>query len=136
MGRRRIRPIAYCRSCGVRTSHPHSPMCRPCYRAQRVREANVSFWAGLDRSGDCWIWTRERYPSGYGVLTRAGLRVKAHRLAWELTYGPTPDGLLVLHHCDNPPCVRPAHLFLGTQADNVRDMDAKGRRRNQHQVAA
>lgn len=76
-----------------------------------------------DRSGECWVWTGDLDDSGYGK--RGAQRV--HRKAWELAYGPIPVGLLVLHRCDNPPCVRPDHLFLGTHADNMRDMVAKGR---------
>jgi hypothetical protein len=85
------------------------------------------FWGRVDRSGDCWLWTGWRQANGYG-----GLRVKrqahyAHRVAWTLVNGPIPDGLFVCHHCDNRPCVRPDHLFLGTARDNTRDSIAKGR---------
>jgi HNH endonuclease len=78
----------------------------------------------------CWEWQRQRNWGGYGRLTLPNQRkILAHRLAWELEFGPIPDGLWVLHRCDNPPCCNPAHLFLGTTLDNTRDMDAKGRRR-------
>jgi hypothetical protein len=82
----------------------------------------------------CWEWTgslRGGSSKGrrtrYGGFTRGKVRVYAHRFAWELAHGPVPAGLWVLHHCDNPRCVRPDHLFLGDHHDNMRDMMAKGR---------
>ncbi len=80
----------------------------------------------------CWPWTRSKIrDGGYGQIGRGGHDggiVLTHRLAWEIANGPVPDGMRVLHECDNPPCCNPKHLFLGTQADNLRDMTAKGRR--------
>lgn len=74
----------------------------------------------------CEEWDGQRDKNGYGKL---GHKL-AHRMAWEAAYGPIPVGTSVLHHCDNPPCTRADHLFLGTQRDNVLDMHAKGRARN------
>jgi hypothetical protein len=88
------------------------------------------FWDRVDRSGDCWRWTGARNANGYGILTRRRLNLRsvlAHRYSWMLANGPIPAGLHVLHRCDNPPCVRPGHLFLGTDADNNADMRRKGR---------
>lgn len=79
---------------------------------------------------DCLIWTKARSPFGYGRISRgargAGYEV-THRVAWELEHGPIPDGMFVLHHCDNPPCSNIEHLFLGTLSDNTQDMLVKGR---------
>lgn len=77
--------------------------------------------------GECWPWTGAMRPNGYGHKKRHGTNL-AHRVVWIEVFGPisSPD-IGVLHHCDNPPCVRPSHLFLGTDADNVADMMAKGR---------
>jgi hypothetical protein len=85
----------------------------------------------------CWVWSGSRSAGGYGqwLLEKTPLgngryskrRIYAHRLSWELHRGAIPDGLRVLHECDNPPCVNPEHLFLGTMADNTHDMLAKGR---------
>lgn len=88
------------------------------------------FWTKA-RVGDpeqCWEWQASRTKVGYGKFTtRHQYWEGAHRIAWMLTVGPIPDGLSVLHRCDNPPCVNPGHLFLGTQTDNMADMNKKGR---------
>ncbi|MDP9301284.1 MAG: HNH endonuclease [Actinomycetota bacterium] len=79
-----------------------------------------------DRS-QCWPWMGSRIPFGHGRFAVDGRLVAAHRFAYELLVGPIPEGLCVLHRCDNPPCCNPDHLFLGTIADNNADMIAKGR---------
>lgn len=83
--------------------------------------------------GECWEFQGFRDSRGYGRLNVGGRPVPAHRVAWEAEHGPIPDGQLVCHHCDNPPCCNVAHLFLGTVADNNADMRAKGRARGNRQ---
>lgn len=103
---------------------------------ERVAAATGGFQSKVDRRGpdDCWPWMGYRRPSGpshlpYGVWRYAKTKVvKAHRAAWMAHHGrEAPAGALVCHTCDNPPCCNPAHLFLGTAADNNRDRDSKGR---------
>lgn len=79
-------------------------------------------------ASDCWHWRGARSHDGYGTMRAMGEQ-KASRIAWKLFHGAIPAGMLVLHRCDNPACVNPEHLFLGTQLDNMKDMKAKGRRK-------
>lgn len=82
---------------------------------------------GHGPNGDCWLWMGKLKKSKYGRIKRDGETVSVHRFAYELAHGPIPDGLSVLHHCDNTHCVREDHLFLGNQDRNMKDMAAKGR---------
>lgn len=91
-------------------------------------ELATRFWSHVAKSGDCWAWTGTRRRDGYGVFWDGERQVRAHRWAWESANGPIPSGRHLCHHCDNPPCVRPDHLFVGTQTDNMADMTRKGRR--------
>lgn len=88
------------------------------------------FWKRVDKRGDaeCWPWTGSRKPRGYGHIHFKRRDHNAHRVAYELHHGkPPPAHMEVMHTCDNPPCVNPAHLRLGTHTDNMRDAKAKGR---------
>ena len=85
------------------------------------------FWARVDKSGDCWVWTAYTSVCGYGQCYLNNKTWLAHRASWVIHNGPIPDGLCVLHKCDNPPCVNPDHLYVGTKKDNTRDMIARNR---------
>ena len=87
----------------------------------------VRFWANVVKTDSCWRWTAARTEDGYGRIFGNGRSLRAHRLSFEIHLGPIPDGMQVLHRCDNPQCCNPEHLFLGTTADNMADKFAKGR---------
>ena len=97
---------------------------RPCYWIAK-KQPIERVWDVIDRRGpdDCWLWTACVNSKGYG---RIGQKSIAHRVVWELTNGPIPDGLLVLHRCNTPACCNVAHLYLGTNWDNMRDRKRAG----------
>lgn len=97
-------------------------------------DAVERFWGKVEKTTGCWEWQSTKNAQGYGrfalTVSKVPPRQKwhsAHRLVWEWENGPIPDGLIVCHTCDNPSCVNPAHLFLGTHKDNADDRDRKGR---------
>lgn len=89
------------------------------------------FWDKVDKSGDCWEWTGAKFQdNGYGQFWFNGTTVRVHRFSWMIANGTIPDGLCICHTCDNPLCVNPDHLWLGTNKENTHDMMAKGRWKN------
>jgi hypothetical protein len=100
-------------------------------RSTKPVPVHLRFWRFVTPadSEECWIWSGSKDPRGYGTLSAesGSSPIKAYRLAYEMRHGPIPDGLVVRHKCDNPSCVNPDHLEVGTQKDNVRDMVERGR---------
>ena len=84
-----------------------------------------NFWDHVDKSGDCWLWTGPQNRKGYGLWSVPGFRGLAHRYSLMLVESPKNNSLFACHHCDNPPCVNPQHLYWGDALDNARDVVAR-----------
>ena len=107
--------------------------------ARKPRPAAPRFWSKVDKSGGpdaCWPWLAGKNDEGYGTFYLDGRTHRAHRVAYRWANGPVPDGFVLDHLCRMPSCVNPAHLFEGTQAENLRDRDQKGRNVRGERVAS
>lgn len=94
-----------------------------------TEEQKANFWVKVNQTNYCWVWGRSKNKNGYGTVRIAGKLFLAHRVSYQIINGIISDSILVLHKCDNPGCVNPGHLFIGSHQDNMTDMCKKGRSR-------
>lgn len=142
---RRIWILTTCKQCGVKRLVNADCLKRPSYTGLCARcsgkrvgtmvgnlpkskiPIEIRFWEYVNKTDGCWLWTGHK-TKGYGAISSSSDKyIAAHRFSWILHNGNIPKGLCVLHRCDNPSCVNPDHLFLGTLKDNTQDMVSKGR---------
>lgn len=105
----------------------HKYCSQDCYHKARTTPLAERLWAYVLKTETCWLWQGGLMDTGYGRIVIDNKPRRAHRIAYELTYGMILPGIRCCHTCDNRACVRPDHLFLGTDGDNLRDMSRKGR---------
>ena len=132
-----MRGFVLCAWCNERSASTRK-LCRRCYyrayRQNRLDEFPINgpadvFEFRIKKTKSCWLWTGTKNAYGYGIFLMPGeVPVRAHRYSYEYFVGPIPNGKIIMHTCDNPPCVNPAHLRIGTRADNNRDCFEKKRR--------
>lgn len=121
-----------CERCGLPCQRTTRRFCsRRCAALNAARQDafETRFWATVEKTNGCWPRGGYHDRDGYGQIKPSGSRspIGAHVASWIIHFGAVPDGMFVCHHCDNPPCVRPDHLFLGTAEDNTKDRLTKGR---------
>ena len=124
----------YKKSCGCLNTETRKKNAKSMGKANKVCHWEDRFikFVQLNEKTDCHEWVGDRVIGGYGRFWYNGESWRTHRFIYTKKVGTIPKGLCVLHRCDNPKCVNPVHLFLGTQADNIKDMDSKGRRRKRN----
>lgn len=129
---------SFCKN--IRKSDGYNHLCKECVNKKlselrkiknfTIKESDKKrFVEKIHKTDYCWVWLRYKLPKGYGVFYLNNNAILAHRFSYLYHFGNLPQNLDVLHHCDNPSCVNPTHLFLGTNQDNINDKVAKGRQR-------
>lgn len=119
--------MKHCIDCSKEVSWISKARCYPCSVDARTKPIEKRFWKYVEKTSTCWLWSGGT-ARGYGVIgTRKGDTLVASRVSWEIHKGPIPAGMLICHRCDVRRCVRPSHLFLGTQKENMEDMWNKQR---------
>lgn len=124
-----VKPTNNCLECGKRVLYYKSIRCRSCWFPNfkySHESPNIRFFRSVRKTAACWLWTGSKLKGGYGQFLAFG-QIQAHRVSWVLHNGEIPKGLSICHTCDNPSCVNPKHLWLGTTKQNLRDAMKKGR---------